>query len=100
MPIKPAEYRLTPEAERDMETIWLYTLEEWGLKQANRYTDELAEAFAQLGASPKMGTPCDHIRKGYRRSRIGRHAIYFRLTHYGIAVIRVLHDRMLSTRHL
>jgi len=100
MPTKPAEYRLTPEAERDMEAIWLYTIEEWGLEQANRYTDELTAAFAQLAASTKTGTPCDRIRKGYRRSRVGRHAIYFQLTEYGIAVVRVLHDRMLATRHL
>ena len=100
MPTKPVEYRLTPEAERDVEAIWLYTLEKWGLEQANRYTDDLTEAFAQLATSPKMATPVDHIRKRYRRSRVGRHAIYFRLTGYGIAVVRVLHDRMLSMRHL
>jgi len=97
---KSAEYRLTPEAVRDMETIWLYTLKEWGLEQANRYTDELTEAFDQLAANPKMATPCDRIRKGYRRSQVGRHAIYFRQTDYGIVVVRVLHDRMLSTLHL
>ena len=100
MPAKAAEYRLAPEANRDMETIWLHTLEIWGLEQANRYTDELTEAFGQLAAAPNMATPCDHIRKGYRRSRVGRHAVYFRVTDYGIAVVRVLHDRMLSTRHL
>ena len=48
-----------------MEAIWLYTLEEWGLEQANRYTDDLAEAFAKLAASPKMATRVDHIRKGF-----------------------------------
>ena len=100
MPAKPAEYRLAPEANRDMEAIWLYTLEKWGLEQANRYTNELIEAFGQLAAAPNTATPCDHIHKGYRRSRVGRHAIYFRVTDYGIAVVRVLHDRMLSTRHL
>jgi len=73
--LKSAEYRLTPEAARDMETLWLYTLKEWGLEQANRYTDELTEAFGQLAANPKMATPCDRIRKGYRRSQVGRHAI-------------------------
>ena len=40
MPERVAEYRLAPEAKRDLEAIWLYTLEEWGLTQANRYTDE------------------------------------------------------------
>ena len=100
MPAKPAEYRLTPEAERDLEAIWLYTFEEWGLKQAHRYTDELTEAFTQLAASPEIATPYGQIRKGYRRSRVGRHVIYFRLTEYGIAVVRVLHVRMLPVRHL
>jgi toxin ParE1/3/4 len=39
-----AEYRLSPAAERDLESIWKYTLGEWGLEQADRYTDRLAAA--------------------------------------------------------
>ena len=97
---KSAEYRLTPEAKRDVEAIWLYTFEEWGLEQANRYTDELEDGFAQLAVGPQLGAACDHIRKGYRRSRVGRHVVYYRTTDYGIAVVRILHDRMLPTRHL
>ena len=100
MPKKSAEYRLAPEAKRDLEAIWLYTLEEWGLEQANRYTDELTDVFAQLAVGPQLGTACDHIRTGYRRSRVGRHLVYYRVTDYGIAVVRILHDRMLPTRHL
>ncbi len=97
---KSAEYRLAPEARRDLEAIWLYTLEEWGLEQANRYTDELTDVFTQLAVGPQLGTACDHIRTGYRRSRVGRHVVYYRMTDYGIAVVRILHDRMLPTRHL
>ena len=100
MPGKSAEYRLAPEAKRDLEAIWLYTLEEWGLEQAIHYTDELTDIFAQLAVGPQLGTACDHIRTGYRRRRVGRHAVYYRTTDYGIAVIRILHDRMLPTRHL
>ena len=100
MPEKSAEYRLTPEAKRDLEAIWLYTFEEWGLEQANRYTDELMDVFAQLAIGPQRGTACDHLRTGYRRSRVGRHVVYYRMTDYGIAVVRMLHDRMLPTRHL
>ena len=100
MPGKSAEYRLAPEAKRDLEAIWLYTLEEWGLEQANRYTDKLTDVFAQLVVGPQLGTACDHIRTGYRRRRVGRHVVYYRMTDYGIAVVRILHDRMLPTRHL
>ena len=100
MPEKSAEYRLTPAAKSDLEAIWLYTLEGWGLEQANRYTDELTNVFAQLAIGPQRGTACDHIRTGYRRSKVGRHVVYYRMTDYGIAVVRILHDRMLPTRHL
>jgi toxin ParE1/3/4 len=95
-----AEYRLSPAAARDLEGIWLYTLEEWGIDQAHRYTDDLTAAFAELAENPRLGSSCDDIRKGYRRSRVGRHFVYFRITDYGIAVIRVLHDRMDAPRHL
>ena len=37
-----AEYRLSPAAERDLEGIWKYTRSEWGVEQAERYTDLLA----------------------------------------------------------
>ena len=97
---KRAEYRLAPAATRDLEGIWHYTLNEWGIEQAHRYTDELTSAFDQLASNPQFGIACDYIRKGYRRSRVGRHAIYFRITGYGIAVIRVLHDRMDAPQRL
>ena len=97
---KSPEYRLSPKARRDLEEIWLYTLTEWGLKEANHYTDELIAAFATLAEQPQTASRCDHIRKGYRRFQVGRHKIYFRITEYGIAVTRILHDRMLPARHL
>lgn len=95
-----AEYRLTPAAERDLEAIWNHTLRQWGAEQANRYIDILAAAFAELAQSPKTVPGCDQIRPGYRRRSVERHMIYFRITTYGIAVIRILHDRMDSPRYL
>ena len=95
-----AEYRLTPAAERDLETIWTHTCNKWGVEQANRYIDILTAAFAELAQSPKTVPACDHIRPGYRRRSVERHMIYFRITAYGIAVVRILHDRMDTLRHL
>ena len=83
-----AEYRLSPAAERDLESIWKYTRGEWGLEQAERYTDMLTAAFQVLSESPKSAPGCDHIRQGYRRRSVERHMIYFRTTDYCIAVIR------------
>jgi len=41
-----------------------------------------------------MLTPRDRINKEYRRSQVGRHTIYFRLTDYGIVLVCALHDQM------
>jgi toxin ParE1/3/4 len=95
-----AEFRLSPAAERDLEGIWKYTRDEWGLNQAERYIDLLTTTLQALAASPMSAPACEHIRKGYRRRTVGRHMIYFRITVYGIAVIRVLHERMDAPHHL
>jgi toxin ParE1/3/4 len=94
------EYRLSPAAQHDLELIWLHTNQQWGTKQANQYVDQLTEAFAALARIPEASRPCDHIRKDYRRRRVDRHIVYFRTTDYGIAVIRILHERMESAQHL
>lgn len=95
-----AEYRLTPAAEHDLEVIWTYTVHQWDLKQAYHYIDVLTAAFAELARSPKTAQPCDRIRAGYRRSSVERHMVYFRITTYGIAIVRILHERMDPPRHL
>lgn len=95
-----AEYRLSPAAESDLERIWLYTRAQWGNEQSHRYIDHLINTFAALADAPQSATACDHIRAGYRCRRVERHMIYFRMESYGIAIIRVLHDRMDAEQHL
>ncbi|MDP3439109.1 MAG: type II toxin-antitoxin system RelE/ParE family toxin [Azonexus sp.] len=95
-----AEYRLTPAAEGDLESIWTYTVRQWSIEQADRYIDALTAAFAELADAPKSAPTCDHIRLGYRRRSVEHHMVYFRVTDYGIAVVRVLHERMDAPRHL
>lgn len=95
-----AEYRLSPAAESDMEEIWRYTRKQWGIEQAHRYTDTLTAAFEELAKAPKTAPACDHIRRGYRRRGVERHIIYFRMTSYGIEVVRILHDRMDAVLHM
>lgn len=82
-----------------MEAVWLYSLSEWGAEQADRYIDDLTTVFRFLADTPKAGAPCDNIRAGYRKYPVIRHVMYYRETAYGIEIIRVLHDRMLASRH-
>lgn len=94
------EFRLTPAAERDLQAIWQYTTAQWGAEQADRYTDHLVAVFAELARSPQSAPACDHIRPGYRRRLVERHMIYFRISVYGVAIVRILHERMDATRHM
>ncbi|OYO25783.1 type II toxin-antitoxin system RelE/ParE family toxin [Janthinobacterium sp. PC23-8] len=95
-----AEVWLTPAAEQDLEAIWTYTAQRWSVAQASRYTDLMTAAFAELADHPKTAPACDDIRPGYRRRSVGRHMIYLRITHYGIAIVRILHQRMDAQRYL
>ena len=100
MPKTAGEYRLMPRARQDMRGIWSYTAKQWSLQQADRYTDQLADRCQELAAHPERGKAIDEIGAGYRLGLAGRHAIYYRMTDYGIAVIRILHQRMSATLHL
>jgi toxin ParE1/3/4 len=60
----------------------------------------LTAAFQMLSEAPKAAPACDRIRAGYRRRNVERHMIYFRITDYGIAIIRILHERMDAPHHL
>ncbi|WP_353847375.1 hypothetical protein [Pseudomonas sp.] len=53
-----------------------------------------------MAQSPKTTPACDHIRSGYRRRSVERHMIYFRIKAYGIAIVRILHDRRDALRYL
>jgi toxin ParE1/3/4 len=95
-----AEYRLAPAAERDLEKVWTYTARHWGVGQADRYIDIISTGFQELAQQPETAPACDHIRVGYRRHSVGRHMIYFKITTYGVVIVRVLHDRMDTFRRL
>lgn len=95
-----AEYRLSPRAQRDLDAVFDYTVAEWGLAQALRYTDLIEAVCADLAEAPQRAPSCDTIRAGYRRRSVEHHVIYFRVTRYGIAVVRILHQRMDVGRHL
>jgi toxin ParE1/3/4 len=95
-----ADYRLSPRAQRDLEGLFDYTVERWGLPQAMRYLDLVEAACARLAEAPQQAQGCDHIRPGYRRRSVEQHVIYFQTTRHGIAIIRVLHQRMDAARQL
>lgn len=99
MPRERPIYRLSPLAEADLEEIWVYTLKNWSREQADRYHADVVDAFEALAAGTKAGRPVD-IRRGYFKFAVGTHFVFYRLSDFGLDVIRVLHQRMDANRHL
>lgn len=93
-------YRLTPAAQRDLSSIWDYTVERWDERQAETYVLEIKGAIERIAEQPDRGRGVDEIRLGYRRYAIGSHVVFFTVHEEGVDVIRVLHQRMDPTRHL
>ena len=89
----------TPAAQVDIEVIWDYTVEHWGLEQADRYTDDIRDACYDLASGYRQGRPAD-VRHGYFKYLIGSHVIYFRDHTDRIEVVRILHGRMDVDRQL
>ena len=91
-----ASFRLTRQADRDLGSIYLYTLENFGLAQAERYADDMKACFALLANNPRMGRMVEAIRPGLRRHEHGAHVIFYREDNGagGLLILTVVHMRM------
>ena len=89
-------YKLSVEAEFDLQKIWLYTFENWSYEQANRYIDLILDEIEYLTVKPKTGTDYNHLRKGYFRLKIKSHYVFYKINEKKkiIEVIRILHQMM------
>lgn len=82
------------QAEEDLTEIWRYSFEIWGEAQADSYYDALVQGMDLLARNPDIGTACDDIREGYRRFKIERHVVFYKVTSEILTIVRVLHERM------
>jgi toxin ParE1/3/4 len=89
-------YKISREASNDLEKIWLYTIETWSAEQADRYLNLLFDEIDYLCQKPTSGTDFGYVRKGYFRSRVKSHFIFYMINEKKneIEIIRILHQQM------
>jgi toxin ParE1/3/4 len=89
-------YKISVEAKSDIEKIWLYTFENWSLEQADRYFDLIMDEIEYITENPNSGKDYSDVRKGYLRTRIKSHFIFYKVNkkQNEVEIIRVLHQRM------
>ncbi len=84
-----ASFRLSPNARDDLERIWLYGHEQWGLEQADLYIQRLFTRFAEIAEHPRQHPAVDDLRNGYRRSVFGTDSIYYRIAGPDIEIMAI-----------
>lgn len=93
-------FRLYPKAINDLEDVYLYSTREFGLQRTEDYILAIEASFQYLANDPLISRKCDYIHQNLRAFNVGSHVIFLKITDYGIAVIRVLHQSMDFNRHL
>ena len=95
-----AIYALRELARADLEAIWVYTAEQWGVEQAERYLRDLFACFNDLASNPRLGRQREEVRAGYRSFPQGRHVVFYVVVPAGIEVIGIVHQSADIDRHL
>jgi toxin ParE1/3/4 len=85
-------HRLAPEAEADLDDIWLYVAKDSGsLEIADRLVDSLTDRFWLLGRYPYMGRKRDEdLRPGLRSFTVGAYQIIYRIEDEDLLILRVI----------
>jgi len=89
------KFIISEKANEDIEKIWLYTFENWSLKQADRYYNLILDEIEFISENFESGKSVDYIKKGYRASIVKSHIIFYKKSRRNIVeIIIVLHQKM------
>ena len=88
-------FELSEKANEDLENIWLYTYENWSQEQADRYYNLILNEIEYIAKHFESGKSMEHIRKGYRSTKVKSHLVFYRKSKRStVEIIRILHQRM------
>lgn len=98
--MNPLPYFISHDALSDLDEIWLYTAETWSEQQADYYYGLIVDEIHAICLNIHSGVSLNHIREGYRATKVKSHFIFYRMTPTSIEIIRILHERMDIERRL
>lgn len=81
------KYILSNTAKEDLIRIHHYSVQKFGMTQADKYFETFFEMIAQ---SPFSFESVDYIRKGYRRCVCGADSIYFRVNTNTVEIMTII----------
>jgi len=84
-------FRVSRNAERDLDEIFLYWAKRAGLKAADRLMDSITERFWLRGEYPDAGRSAEDIAPGVRCFPAGKYLIYYRPTRRVTDILHIFH---------
>jgi len=93
-------YRLSKRADKDLGNIAVYSIENFGIRQARLYRNGLFKTFDLICEFPMIGSDQNHIKKNVRRQVYESHSIYYRIDANAIFILRILGPGEDPLRHL
>jgi toxin ParE1/3/4 len=84
-------YRVSRDAEADLDQIFEYWSGRVSIELAERIIDAIADRFHLLASYPNVGRVVRRIGPGIRCFPSGKYLIYFRKTKFGVEILHIFH---------
>jgi toxin ParE1/3/4 len=94
------EYRLSNEADADLVSIFQFTVERFGLAQAQNYLISLEEHLDYLLQNPRSGRLQKDIQNNLRSSVFNSHIVFYQVRRDHLFIVRILHHSRDISKHL
>jgi len=88
------KFKISKLALQDLDSIWLYTFENWSKTQANKYYTTIFKEIELICANPKIGKSIHIIKPNHRKLNIKSHLIIYKIKNEVINIDRILHKSM------
>ena len=96
-----ARFEYAQSAIEDVDTILAYTINKWGVAQAESYFDGLEKQAQLLADMPTLGKFYEPYKdKYFRVFPYEKHLIYYIEAPFGIILMHITHKTMDQERHI
>lgn len=86
-----ASLRVSPEAETDLDDIWVYVAQEsQSLERADQFLDRFEAFFVRLTENPYLGRRRDDLRPGYRSFPVADYVVIYRVAAEDVLLLRIV----------
>jgi toxin ParE1/3/4 len=85
-----ANYKLSHVAKEDLIRIYHYGVQQFGIKQADKYFESFFLHFDLIAKNPQSFESIDFIKPGYRRCVCGANSIFYRINDDVVEIMAII----------